>query len=242
MATYLRASIPRQFTILGQKMEPFSVWHMEVLMRFENSFVTGSAEIGLPDLVHGVFFCCQNYAEGKAALADPKLEKKLAKWGEVCGKDLWGVEKGKIKLRFREKAVLFAEYLREGSGRPELMPSTEETGESRVPGAPLLLLLRIFLMREMRLTHEEAMNYPFALACHEYFAWHEQNGAAKIANSEELEKLSEHEEAADSEEMLQKCLEALPGSRPIGEQTRPPAKRKRPSVKQKVRITKRRRA
>lgn len=232
MATYLRAEIPRQFTVLGQTLLPFSLWHMELLMRFDNGFVTPDVDITLGDLIFGVFFCCQNYEQGQAALQDPQLQEKLAQWGESLGEELVKVKKGRAVFDVEDKALLFAEYLKEGSGRPELVPFDGE--ECRVPGAPLIQLLKIFLIKEMRLSISQAMNYSFALACHDYFAWHEQRGGAKIANTEEGEMLQEHEDAATSEEMLQKCLEALPGSVPINGE-RVTAKKPRRSVKKKAR-------
>jgi hypothetical protein len=222
-STYLRASIPRQFTILGQKLNPFSIWHLSLLLRLGNGFVTVGEKIGFGDLIQGVFFCCQDHQEGLAALSDPELGKKLEEWGDSIGPEMWGVKKGKIVFKIEEKAQEFADYLREGSGRPELMPGEAE-GESRIPGAPLVQLLKIFLIKEMGFGLEEALNYPFALACHDYFAWNEERGAAKIANEDELEKLQEHEDAIESDEFLKKCLEALPGSKPLKDDPAPAKK------------------
>lgn len=229
MATYLRASIPRRFTILGQELLPFSLWHMECLLRFENGFVTPEAEVGLGDLLHGIFFCCQNYEQGQKSLADPKTLDHLSEWGELVGPSLCKLKKGKFVFEIDDKALMFAEYLREGSGRPELMPAEGE--DARVPGAPLLQLLKLFLVEHMRLSIQQAMDYSFAMACHDFFAWHEQHGTAKIANEEEGQMLGEHDDATTSEEFLKKCMAALPGSKPIPyAKPKPNKRRKRNAV------------
>jgi len=220
MATYLAAEVPRQFTILGQRLLPFSLWHMELLLRLGNGFVTTGEKITEGDLLQGVFFCCQSWEEGASALADPALGEKLTGWGETVAGQM-ARENPKRFLEegvdLKEKGELFVEYLREGCAWPELLPPE---GDSREPGAPLLELLKLFLVRDLRLSISQAMNYPIALACHDFFAFHEQRGAARIANADEHEALAEHEEAAESDEILKKCLEALPGAVPVREEDR----------------------
>lgn len=216
-ATYLAAAIPRQFVILGQRMLPFSLWHMELLLRLGNGFVTPDETITEADLLQGVFFCCQSWEEGSAALANgDELRASLEAWGEAVGEEYARAHPKRFLkhgVDLGDKALLFAEYLREGSGRPELLPA--DGVDSRVPGAPLLQLLKIFLIRDLRLSMSQALNYPFALACHDFFAFHEQRGAARIANVEESETIAEHDAAAASDALLKACLEALPGAVPV---------------------------
>lgn len=220
-ATYLAAEIPRQFTILGQRLLPFSLWHMELLTRLENGFLSAHA-IDEGDLIQGIFFCCQTWEEGIAALRDWEgTEAKLAAWGQSVGGEIFRVEGGRVRSSLEEKAYAFLEYLQEGCGEqshPRLVPQDGE--DSRSPGAPLPQLLKLFLIRDLHLSLSHAMNYPFALACHDFFAFHEQNGSAKIANSDEAAALAEHDAAAESDEALKACLEALPGAVPISQADR----------------------
>lgn len=181
-------------------------------------------EVGLGDLVHGVFFCCQDYAAGKAALSDPETNEKLKTWGESVGKELVRLEGGKFVFDVESRALAFSEYLREGSGRPDLVPGDSD---GRTPGAPLIQLLKLFLIEKMRMPAEAAMNYSFAEACHDFFAWHEQHGSAQIPNVEEAEQMAEFDEAGTSDEMLAKCLAALPGAKPLDQEKPAPKKKKR---------------
>jgi hypothetical protein len=204
--TFLAAEVPRHFVVLGQELLPFSLWHCELLLWLGNGFVTPGAAVGLGDLVQGVFFCCQTWEDGTAALRDPQLGERLEAWGESVGEQLAQENPKKFLeegIVLEEKALLFAEYLREGSGRPELLPADGEGG--RAPGAPMLQLLKLFLMERLRMTESQAMNYSFAKACHAFFAHHELQGTAKIANEEEADEMRAHEELLQDPKFLKEC-------------------------------------
>ena len=88
-------------------------------------------------------------------------------------------------------------------------------------GARLVLMLKLFLMRELRLSESEAMNFSFAKACHHFFAHYEQQGAAKIVNEDEREELGEHDR------LVQEILEeVLAGQATKRRQSRAKGKRK----------------
>lgn len=200
-AGFLESIVPKQITLLGQKLLPYSLGHNILLNFFQNAFLT-AGKIGLEDLLEGIFICCQTWEENQASMGGGKVPELMKNWGEQIG-----------CFDFKEKAQIFNEYLFLGNGLPEVLPPEGE--EARAMGSPFDLRLLIFLIKELRLTHGAALNFPYGLARHLFFGYHEAEGRARVANPEELEQMRQLEEEGSDEEILKKCMDALPGSVPL---------------------------
>jgi hypothetical protein len=190
LADYLQAAIPKPVTILGQRLHDFSLGLNMLLLRHESGFLSeGGIKAG--DLEFAIFICCHEYDEAREQLERPDLAELLKEWAKKCG-----------AFDYREKCGAFLDYLRDGSAMPELLPIDEEkTG--RTPGAPFLQLVKVTVMGELGYTRHEALNAPLGEVLHDYWAYHERKGQAKILGPNE----QQHLDMAASEE-LRKSIEA----------------------------------
>jgi len=176
IADYLAAAYPEPVTLLGQRLQPFSLGHMELLARFRNGYVTSGNSPTLDDLAFGVFVCCQSWREAQTALLDVTLHKKLKAWGNRLP-----------QFSFEEKSEAFVRYLVAGSTQPHTL-ATEPGGEDT--GVSLLQAVRLVLMGELGCSREEAMDYPWGLARWDYYAWHAQQGHLRLVGRELAEHLA----------------------------------------------------
>jgi hypothetical protein len=182
---YLEAALPERFIILGQRLRPFSVGHLMLLRRVGNAFVLQTAP-GIEDLLSGVLICCQTYEEACESLQDPGLPARLRKWARKLGPF-------NITLKTEE----FARYVRLGSTWPELHDLDDD--DRRAPGAPFIQRVRIVLQAKLGLSPSEALDYPWGLAQHDYFAFWELEERCRILNAEEKAL------AADETGLLAQC-------------------------------------
>ena len=169
---YLESALPEPVVCLGQRLTPFSVGHLHILTRLESSFVTGGVPT-LGDLLLAVFVCAHDYQGGRAAIASGDSTKEIAKWVLSQG-----------DFNPDPEHASFEKYLVDGCLSPELH---ETEGNQRMPGAPFIQRVRMVLQSKLGFTFEEAMNHPWGLALHDYFAFWELEGAVKIFSSEDQE-------------------------------------------------------
>jgi len=158
-ADFLKAARPELPRIIGLQMRPYCLAHHIALCAFNSSFVVGIPRFD--DLIVGVFICSQTWEEWEAWRNSWKLPVFLKLWGKFSG-----------KFDVKRSAAVFMRYIEDGSSRPEVaVPSGGTT-----LAAPWECRLKLFLIRELRLTVSEAMNYPLALAWYEYCAAAETKG------------------------------------------------------------------
>lgn len=161
---YFAAAEPNTPRCIGLKLRPYSLGHHVLLHAYNSSFLT-SSDPTFADLIFGVFICSQSWrgwAEWKDSWKFPVFLK------------LWGW----IQRRFNieREATAFREYLIAGSRTPELVvPAAAES-----LNAPWEPRLKMFLVEKFKLTAEEAMDYPLALAWQEYCAHAEAEGRLKL--------------------------------------------------------------
>jgi hypothetical protein len=219
LAGFLESIVPRQVVLLGQKLNQYSLGHNILLNFFRNGFVSADdpsdsrrgsrgprrKRAGLEDLfgdlLSGVFFCTHSWVENVAAMGSGSMVKALEEFAARLGSEQ--------SFDLKKAIAGFQEYLVLGSGLPEVLPPD---GDGRKMGSPFDLRLLIFLIKELKLTHVQALDFPYGLGRHLIFGFYEMEGRAKVANPEEREQLKQLEDAAESEEVLAACLKALPGS------------------------------
>lgn len=168
---YLAAALPEPFTILGQRLTPFSLGHLVLLRRFGSVFAVPGGQPTIDDLAFAVFVCSQTYEEAASALAAPALPERIKAWaGHLEPFDLV------------EKIALFERYLIAGSQCPEM---NEDGAMHRQPGAPFIHRVRIVLQGRLNYSSSEAMNCPWGLALWDYFGFWEMEGAVRLFSEED---------------------------------------------------------
>ena len=176
LADYLDAAYPEPVTLLGQRLQPFALGHMELLCRFGNAYVTPGRAPTLDDLAFAVFICSQTWREALDAITADDLPAKLKAWGDNLG-----------PFVFEDKSEDFVRYLLAGSRTPEVFDS-EHGGEST--GLSMLHDVRLVLTGWIGYTREDAMNCPWGLARWDYYGWHAQRGNVRLVGEEMNEHLS----------------------------------------------------
>lgn len=173
---YLAAALPEPFTILGQRLTPFSLGHLLLLRRFENAFVVPGGAPSIDDLAFAVFVCSQTYEEAAAAIAEPDIHKRVEEWGKSLG-----------PFDLGEKLADFDRYLCAGSTGPDV---NEDGQTHRQPGAPFIHRVRMVLQGRLNYSFEEAMNCPWGLALWGYFGFWETEGAVRLFSPEDAERIA----------------------------------------------------
>lgn len=140
-------------------------------------------------LIEAVYVCGQSYAfrkrlEQGAGWFD-RMRNSIAVhlWHRrrSKGETDWALEVAKFRI-YLNQGRLTTEYKHRREGFPfmPIAPSLDSKGRSL--GAPYDALLVSFLMRDMHLTEEQAMEYPLALAETYYLTAHERDGGVRILN------------------------------------------------------------
>lgn len=166
---YLEQCYPERVIVLGQRLEPFSLGHLKILLSQQNKFITG----GIPtfaDLIFGVWVCCQTYQEAMTGMEDPRMERKLVKWGRRVK-----------KANFADAVGVFSRYIQRSCKGPD----TDKSGKGRAPGSPAVQRVQLILLGELGHTLDQAMNKPWGEALWDVCAWSEMRGGTKIFGSDE---------------------------------------------------------
>lgn len=188
--SYFKAACQDPPKCIGLQLRPYSLGHHVSLHAANSSFLNGSGAL-FTDLILGVFICSQSWAEWQAWRQSWKLPVFLRVWG-------WMYRKFDVKA----EGERFAGYLRDGETIPEL--SVPGSGKTLV--SPWENRIKLFLVRELRLSAAEAMDYPLALAWQEYCAHGEREGFLTLLSDAEKESL-DFVHSDRCKEMLRKAKE-----------------------------------
>lgn len=159
-------------------------------------------------LIEAVYVCGQSYAFRKRLEQGAGIFDRLRNWLAV---KLWHRRRKKGETDWALEVANFRNYLNQGrlttqykerkEGFP-FMPIAEALdAKGRSLGSPYDALLVSFLIREMRFTEAQAMEYPLALAEIYYLAAAERDGGVRVLNWFETqfeEKCQEMEKAMAS--------------------------------------------
>ena len=185
---YLAAAYPEPVTLLGQKLEKFSLGHFKLLTKLESPFLLGGSP-QLFDLLLGVLVCSQPAAAAEHTvyfgLTVPRwhrLSNRTYRLAEII--EAWRKSIGAFD--WEAKAVEFVRYLRAGSNCPKMH---EPEASARRPGAPFVERVQIILQGRLGYTISEALNCPWGEALHHYFAFWEMEGAVKLFNPDDEEHM-----------------------------------------------------
>lgn len=172
-AQFYRAARPEPPRVIGLQLRPYSLGHHINLHAYDSAFVKGAGALFI-DMITSVFICSLTWKEWEDWKNSWKLKWALRFWG-------WRMGKFDVKA----EAETFARYLAAGSECPEVtVPS-----KGRALTAAWESRLKLFLVKELRLTVDEAMDYPLALAWQDYCAHGEAQGTLTLLSEADKESL-----------------------------------------------------
>jgi len=175
---YLKAVIPPQARVLGQRLKPLSLGHMMVLSRYGSPFVTGERQPMFGDLCFAVWVCKKNWGQLLKGIADSDFMRDI-RFLRFVG-----------KFRNKNKAMgALVEYLTQAVKEPSLFFNKVEGGKPTSMNN--LHYLKIVLMQKLNKTAEQAMDTPFGEAVYDLAAIGEAEGVCGFVTDE-------HEEAGEA--------------------------------------------
>ena len=180
MRDFFKAAIPEPVTLLGQKLEPFSVGHWILCERFDCSYITGG-QATIPDLMMGVLICCHKYDEFLHIAREGCIYELSKKWTKQIG-----------NFSFPEKSKAFSDYVDDSiKNCPKYWVEDKGTSSGKPSGAPYIQTIKSFLISKTNLTEQEVLNRPFAQAVWDMTTCLEIDGTLKINSKEDDEAAEE---------------------------------------------------
>lgn len=185
---------PPATTIFGVRLRPYSVGHHIALTAMRSPFANGIARAA-PDLVTpeelaaAVLVCSCSWHQLDALIkSDGLVERAAGLLARVCSED--------EKVDFVEKTKLLADHIERCTREPVYAVVREDASDGN-PQAPIELVLKITLQRELGYSEDEAMDKPWGAAMWEYFALREIQGAVELRDVEHERKLIERATSAE---------------------------------------------
>jgi len=179
-AALAQAALPAPTVVLGMPLRPFSIGHELALIREGNplaeTLTDSQSIVDRAALAQAALICSETWAGIRSLHKDPWLPLKLLIW----------------KLRTRnadqvEEVRAFNAYRNAGSLEFKVSDMRQAGQPPRQPGAPFLLRLQQFLVVTMRLSEEQAWNYPYGLAKMQWSAFWEGEGGLALYNDHDAE-------------------------------------------------------
>lgn len=193
-AALSRAAQPVPVVVLGMLLRPLSVGHVLQFSRDEILLGVVHGSLDPSQVTAAVLICCQSWEQSCGIEHDRFLALKLWIWKRRVfraarahvKRKAAGLESGNY---FATEAAKFNEYLREGATEFEVSEfrGPESNTRTRSPGSPWILRLQQWLMTHLRLTEQQAWDYPYGLAKMRWACHWEQEGGINIKNDSEGE-------------------------------------------------------
>lgn len=177
-ARHFRAAVPHLPICLGMQLRPYSLGHHTLLCASASPFITNGSDdmrsmhVGL---VSGAFICSRGWRETHEWFGSWKLGFWFRLWGFFMR-----------RADIAAEAEVFKNYVAEGERRPDI--SSPANGKMLV--ARWESRIKLFLIKELRLTVEEAMDYPLAMAWQEYCAHNEQEDRMTLVSDGQMDAVS----------------------------------------------------
>lgn len=178
IAQWVTRAIPDPTTCLKLPLRPYALGHELLLLRIESQFV----QEGCPDLsalVLACLICSQDFHSAEKALRSRWLKTFCLFWGWRCR-----------KLNFGEEVLRFIAYRSAGLWHPPINQIIGGERKTRKLKAPVEFGLLHFLMHDLHLAYDAAMNFPMAIG-HELWATAgDRNDELDLSGGAEEEALS----------------------------------------------------
>lgn len=169
---YLKAVIPHQARILGQRLRPLSLGHIMMLTRYQSPFVTGDRQPQFGDLCFAIWVCKRDWKELIKGMSDSSFKKEV--------RFLYWF--GKFR-NWKKSTVVYVQYLSKALKQPELFFNKVEG--SKPTSMNNLHYMKIILMSKLFKTMEEAMDTPFGEAVYDIAALGEGEGSCGFTTDAE---------------------------------------------------------
>lgn len=199
---YAEVCLPDRWTVLGKRLEPFSIGRALLLLRLQSPFITHSAAPELADLLIGVFCCAQPVASARSGLLG-KLGWRYRVWARIATARLLFAPK------LKEKALAEFQFYVDSAleAKPDVRPvGGTKAKYSRECTVPSLLARKRVLMNHYGYSEKEVLEIPFAQASFEMAAWLEHSEVLTFRSDEDadqdgpdLELLDKILDAADAQ-------------------------------------------
>lgn len=177
-AAYLQAAVPKPFTILGKRLQPFCLGHDLLFQRFNVGFSPSiPAAPSYDDLIFSTLVCSRPATDAMKFFESRNAWLKIKLWGWRCGAfDAVG------------KVQLFQEYINDHAQLPDIIVIERNSGDFSDTGTPTIQAVKVSLMANLGMSESEALNTPYALAFWNHYAWAEARGAIQIVDDKERER------------------------------------------------------
>lgn len=195
-------SCPERHVVLKLPLRDFCIGHRLLLLRQRNPLLwMPEADFNLLPFANQVFYlleavyvCGQSYAhriklEKGAGIIDRFLNwLKVKAWHRRRKREEtdWALELANFR-NYLNSSRLITDFKGQREGFPFLPTVAAPDAKGRALGAPYDTSLVQFLIRELRLSAEQAFEYPLALAEVHYLTWLEREGGLRILNAFEME-------------------------------------------------------
>jgi hypothetical protein len=184
IAAYDKAAFPEPFTILGQRLRPFSLGHYIILRRLKSPFVDDiSASASMGDLI-----CGRSAKDAETLLQNlDEMEPLAQRLGEVNTVDL-------IKDNVAE-IQMFNDYIIQGSAMPGYFQHNvaAQSAPLRQHWSQNVMLS---LVSNCGYTRQEAMECPLSQAFFDHLAYLEKEGVIQLMSEAEFKMMNEPEAEA----------------------------------------------
>jgi hypothetical protein len=189
--SYVRATLPEPYTILGLRLKAFCLGHYFLMRRFDCAFSDDNPEGrgGVADLLLGLCICSRTYQEFLEFIEDPgAFEGWLNHWGREVKR---AIKRDKHFNMF-EKFLSFRRYMNEGTQVPKYWEG-DNSGEAASSGAHWSQSVLLVLTGELGYSQNEALNLPLSKALADYFKFAERNGLVTLMSDEEVSLIEARE-------------------------------------------------
>ena len=206
-----------------------------LLWQAESDFNSEPFERQCAALIEAVYTCAQSFAGRQRLEKDPtrlmlwKNARLVKRWHRARRRAelfhmeqsteyrlaYWSTEVAKFR-NYLASSRLATEFDERRDGFPFLPVNSVPEADGRALGGPYDAALIQFMIRELRLSMSEAMEYPIGLAQAHFLVWSERQGNIRILNQDEMQfreqnSLRDLEEAkaagfATAKEYFEHCL------------------------------------
>jgi len=200
--TFSDSVMPAKVVCLGLPLRPYSLGHELILLAKRNPLlVLSEADYdALPQeqrnlaLIRAADTCSMTWEENNFTPVRFwevwKYRRVCRKWRKHLQTCLWPLELAEMRNYLQAgRAMLptLASGNAEDAEAYEVANKGDKLEGGRAMGSPLIGQLTTFAMRELRLSHEAAMDFPFGHLANLYFVWLESKGGLAIENSAEMD-------------------------------------------------------
>lgn len=172
-ADHLSSILPEQFTVLGQRLEPFTLGHAMLLDRLECNPIRTPV-----DLITAVIVCASPWAAFEPTLRDNWFQIKMRVWSWRL-RCRWK----KDPVAFQKSAKLFRDYLADAINGPDILQEPSRKGGKL--GAPWLHHLKVALQSKLGYTRNQALDLPVNEALWDYFTFAEIEGSGQLVTDQD---------------------------------------------------------